>query len=55
MGIPQRQRIGILRIDREPVRERRRRAMAQSADAVEPVQRVGKARQPQKYKWKRRP
>jgi len=55
MRIPQRQRIGVLRIDREPVSKRGRRPVPQAADAVEPVQSVGEARQAQKQKWKCRP
>jgi hypothetical protein len=55
MRIPQRQRIGVLRIDREPVGKRRCRPMSQAADAVEPVQSIGETRQAQKQKWKRRP
>ena len=39
MGVPQRQRIGILRRDRELVGDRGRRAVAKAAAAVEPAQR----------------
>jgi hypothetical protein len=48
MSIPQRQRIGILRIDRELVGERRRRPVLQAADAVKPTQGFGKAGQAHK-------
>ena len=41
MGVPQRERIGIARRDRERVDERGRRTMAQPAGVVEPAQTVG--------------
>ncbi len=44
MGVPQRERIRILRRDRELVGDRGRRTMAQAAAAIEPAQSVGRCR-----------
>jgi hypothetical protein len=41
MGVPQGERIGIARRDRERIDERGRRTMAQPAGVVEPAQAVG--------------
>ena len=43
MGLPQRQRIRILRRDGELVDDRRRRAMAKAAAAIEPAQAIGRS------------
>ena len=55
MGIPKRQRIGILRGDRKPVRDRGCRTMAHPAGAIDPAQRVGGARHAQKDEGKSGP
>ncbi len=55
MRIPQRERIGILRTDREPVGDRGRRPVAQTTDAIEPAQRIADPGQAQKIKWRNRP
>ena len=47
VGLPQRQRIWILRRNRKLVGDRRRRAMANAAAAIEPAQRLGGRRQAQ--------
>ena len=54
MGIPQRERIGIFRRDREIVGDRRRRAMRQSTAAINPVPRVAGAGHAHEHERKRR-
>ena len=49
--LPQRQRIGVLRRDRELIGNRGRRPMTDAAAAIEPPQRVGGDRQPQRHEW----
>ena len=49
--LPQRQRIGVLRRDREFIGNRGRRPMTDAAAAVEPAQRVGGGREPQRHEW----